>query len=547
MTAATIKPTRAPALYPLVAMIAGLLLARHLPLPPLLLTIAACGLALGALRLARVSTVSWGLCFCLSATLGGWAYGTFRLPATPPDPILNLPLRETTLTVKMDRVFTPSDAYNTAAGLARVQTAPPTSKLHPGTPLYVRLNLPEDGSFELVRGQILQITGLLAPLPPDTPADSFAAYLKETGVHYTLERSSELSIVREASAFRLLCHRLNDQFEHLLNLGAPGEGRLQGIYTAMLLGKKTALDADQKDRFRTTGTMHLFAISGLHIGVVGAVIAQALLLVRTPRALAPFIGLPLLYTYVEVTGAAPSAVRAFLMVAFFWCSYALVRQRSPFASMVASAIFVLLLQPGQLWLVGFQLSYLVVFSILLFGIPLYEALKGWHRPFRDRPRDEWGPWRQAYLWLADKIGLLLAISLAAWLISAPLSAAHFGFIAPYAIAVNLLLVNLAALAISTGVLSLATGLLGVSAFTWFFNHAAWVVLALMDGIVAANLRLPLAVIECPDFSESLGYLTVFAFMGILLMANASGSRKLCFIAAPITVLIGLAIGWIQQV
>jgi hypothetical protein len=142
--------------------------------------------------------------------------------------------------------------------------------------------------------------------------------------------------------------------------------------------------------------------------------------------------------------------------------------------------------------------------------------------------------------------LLLAISLAAWLISAPLSAGHFGFIAPYAIAVNLLLVNLASLAISTGVLSLASGLIALSGLSWFLNHAAWVTLALMDAIVAANLRLPFAVIECPDFSKTIGYATVLLFMAALLAANATGSRKLAFGLAPLIVLAGLLAGWIGQ-
>ena len=480
----------------------------------------------------------------LGGTLGAWAYGSLRLPATPQDEVLNLPVREATLTLKVDRVVTMRDAYDRAAGVARVRAVSPDSAMREGLQVYFRTSLPEDESFKLIRGQVLQLKGLLRPIPENTDSDTFEAYLKETGIHYQFNRIHDPAVIRDAPRFMQFCQNQNQKFQSYLRLGAPEAKHLSGIYVAMLLGQKAALDADQKDRFRMTGTMHLFAISGLHIGVVAAVLAQALLLFRIPRAVAPLIGLPLLYVYVEVTGAAPSAIRAFLMVTFFWCGIALNRQRSPLAAMTASAIFVLILQPGQLWLIGFQLSYFVVFSILLLGLPLYHTLSNWHQPFRDLPRDDRRPWQRAYLWFADKVLLLLAVSLSAWLMSAPLSAAHFGFIAPYAIAVNLFLVNLASLTISTGVISIMCALLDGIMVSWFINHAAWVTIALMDFIVGLNLRLPFAVVECPNFPKRLGYATVLLFMTALLTANATGKRVFCFVVAPGIVFAGLALGLI---
>ena len=153
----------------------------------------------------------------------------------------------------------------------------------------------------------------------------------------------------------------------------------------MLLGRKIELSKAQIERYRMTGTMHFFAISGLHIGVIATVIAQFLLLIRVPRAVAPWIGLPLLYLYVEITGGTPSAIRAFLMAAFFWSSFACQRQRSPFSALMCSAILVLIIDPNQLWSLGFQLSYAVVLSILLFGLPLHQVLTGRCQPYQWLP------------------------------------------------------------------------------------------------------------------------------------------------------------------
>jgi competence protein ComEC len=214
--------------------------------------------------------------------------------------------------------------------------------------------------------------------------------------------------------------------------------------------------------------------------------------------------------------------------------------------MVASAVFVLLVDPEQLWHIGFQLSYLVVFSILLFGLPLYQSLTNQFRPFKFLPNASLGPWRHATIWMVDKTTLLFAISFAAWLISAPLGSGFFGYLSPYAVAVNLLLVNLAALAISTGVLALGCAVLSVPALAWFLNHSAWLTIDLMEKAVDLNLRMPFAVIECPNFPKSLSYLTVFLFGILLLITNSTGRTKIAFLAGPIIIFLGLALGLLQN-
>lgn len=543
MSDAADQSTRAPALYPLVGLIGGLLLARILPLPAAPLVLAALAPGWLAWRRAKTQPGQWLLFFALATCLGAWAYGGLRLPETPPDKVLQRPLREAALSLRIEQVMINRSPYDQASAIARVLAASPTSRLKAGSRIYCRINLPEDdGDFALIRGQRLGVTGLLQPLPPDTPEDSFEGYLKGLGIHYSLNRTSELREITPANPFMRFCHRMNQHFKGYLQRGHPRDSELGDIYVAMLLGEKAALSSTQKDRFRMSGTMHLFAISGLHIGVVAAVIAQALLLLRVPRAITPLIGLPLLYCYVEITGAAPSAVRAFLMVTFFWLSLALARQRNPLAATLGSAVLVLLVQPWQLWQIGFQLSYLVVFSILLFGLPFYKYLTGRCHPCIDLPPESRTDWQKSLIWLTDKGCLLFAISFSAWLISAPLGAAFFGLIAPYAVIINLLLVHLAALAITTGVLTLGCALLGAAGPAWFLNHGAWVVIGLMDHLVDWNLKLPLAVIDCPRFPTAVAHITVLLFIAAVLFSNATGRRKVALIGGPVIVFAGLAVG-----
>ncbi len=348
--------------------------------------------------------------------------------------------------------------------------------------------------------------------------------MKDTGVHYRFYRSDDVHVRKPPAPFEQFCQRMNSRFVDFLKLGAPEGSSLANIYVAMLLGQKTELSAEQKDRFRMTGTMHFFAISGLHIGVIATVIAQFLILVRVPRRWSPFIGLPLLYLYVEITGASPSAVRAFLMAAFFWASFAFTRQRSPFAALCGSAVFVLFFKPEQLWSIGFQLSYTVVLSILLFGLPLYESASRRLSPFAYLPKSSWAPSQHAYAWVQDKVLLLFAISFSAWLESAPLSAGFFGYISPGAVFLNMILVNLAALAISTGVIALSLALAGLDVATGFLNHGAWLTIHTMDSAVIASLEIPGMIFECPDYPEWVAYGALLAYFGLLLALNSARPR-----------------------
>lgn len=522
-------------------MIAGLLLARTVPASPVAAVIAV-ALALLSWRLAaRDKTRLWALAFTASTALGFWVYGTARLPAHPAPELLVLPPRQALVELKIQRVMQAENRYGKASGVARVIEASGTSRLHKNSRIYFRLSRDDTTGLDIMRGLTIEATGVLHPIPEQVAPDSFEAYLKETGIHYEFTQTSQAKVTRPISPFKKLCHQTNIKFQNFLRLGEPAEDELSQIYIAMLLGQKAQLTPAQKDRFRITGTMHLFAISGLHIGVIATVIWQMLLFCRLPAKMTPWIGLPLLYFYVEVTGAAPSAIRAFLMVTFFWASMAVQRQRSPLPALAASAVFVLLIQPAQLWQMGFQLSYLVVISIILFGLPLREKLWPLLQPNKFLPAADWSAYQRAKYWLMDKLLLLVVISLSAWLASAPLSAGFFGFIAPYAILVNILLVNLAALVISSGAITLTIASLGLTELAAFLNHSAWLGISLMDVIVRLNVELPGASIKCPDFPQIVSYLGVLAYTTTILICGAN-RRPLIRFGLPPSIVLATLLG-----
>ncbi len=519
----------------LLGLLIGLILARKLNAPlPLLLSGALIG-SLTTLLLTRSEVLRrlWILCFLISTTLCFWAYGLIRLPATPSPYNLALPEREAQLTIEIQRVMQPGERYGKPSGLARVLSAPETSRIHLGDKIYFRLKLPTESEppeatrLKMQRGLQIQTTGVLAPiLPPAANAEDgdFDAYLKDIGVHYRFDRSGTLETIREPAAFDQFCTAMNERFQQALRLGAPEDSELPNVYVAMLLGRKIELSKAQIERYRMTGTMHFFAISGLHIGVIATVIAQFLLLIRVPRAISPLIGLPLLYLYVEITGGSPSAVRAFLMAAFFWSSFAFQRQRSPFSALICSAIFVLMIDPNQLWSLGFQLSYAVVVSILLYGLPLHQLFTQRFHPYRWLPKDDWNQRQRAFAWSLDKVLLLFAISFSAWLASTPLSAGLFEFIAPGAVLLNMLLVYLVAIVISGGVISLACATALLPSLAGFINHSAWTVISVMDRFVIFSAQIPGAVLLSKGFPPTLSYSALSAYFAILLWLHHRSER-----------------------
>tara|TARA_B100001027_G_scaffold96115_2_gene66016 strand:- start:1743 stop:3389 length:1647 start_codon:yes stop_codon:yes gene_type:complete len=537
-------PTRAPALFLLIGIVLGLILAREVT-APIVFVLSVAGLMAGlSYGLSKHSGGLWLLSFMTAATLSAWAYGTLRLPTKPESAQLQLPIREAHLHFEVDRVMQARSQFGNASGVARIIEANATSRLILGDKVFFRIKLPEAEASNVHNGSEIKATGVLKPIPHEVEPDSFEGYLKDTGIHYRFERISALELARPPSRFDQFCYRMNLRFQDYLSLGAPEGKNHDGIYTAMLLGRKAELSDEQSDRFRMTGTMHFFAISGLHIGVIATVIAQFLILIRIPRKVSPFIGLPLLYLYVEITGASPSAVRAFLMALFFWSSFAFVRQRSPLAALAASAVFVLIFQPAQLWSIGFQLSYTVVLSILLFGLPLYETASEKLAPFRYLPKANWAPSQHLYAWIQDALLLLFSISFSAWLASAPLSAAFFGYLSPGAILLNMLLVNLAAVAITTGVVSLSLALVGLDSAVGFINHAAWISIQIMDTLVIGSTKIPGMILHCDVFPEWIAYSALIAYFTLLFGLHRERSQSSAVIwLLPLAVIIaGLLLG-----
>lgn len=150
---------------------------------------------------------------------------------------------------------------------------------------------------------------------------------------------------------------------------------------ALLLGENTSLTADEWQQYVRTGVIHVLAISGQHLVVLGIFLSCVLRLFGFgTRRIAWIVGLTLL-TYAVLTGARPSALRAAIMVGVI-CVAILLRERIfPANAFALSWVVVLAMNPTELFHPGFQLSFLAV-AILVWGMP------NWFPPREPTPQEE---------------------------------------------------------------------------------------------------------------------------------------------------------------
>jgi competence protein ComEC len=355
--------------------------------------------------------------------------------------------------------------------------------------IYFSLSLPP-GTPPPLRSSRIAALGVVELLPRQPAAGGFAGYLADAGVNFRFRRGRLLGEAAPPSRYQRFCHRAEQQFERILGDGLSDEPSLAAILRAMMLGQKQEMSEEQQALFLHSGTMHLFAISGLNITAIALSMQILLSLMRVPRLAAAAAGLITLWLYVDITGTSPSAVRAFVMSALLVVSFSLRRPANPLAALAASALLVLLLDPMQLFGASFQMSYGIVAVLLLLGGPLAETLMARWALFTALPQSTW----RWYHWLADWTwrGLLgaIGIGLASSLVSTISSIQFFGLFTPGSLAVNLVVIPISTLVIGAGFISLLCGLAGLAAGSVLFNHAGILLLWFMDRLLRMASAVP---------------------------------------------------------
>ncbi len=264
---------------------------------------------------------------------------------------------------------------------------------------------------------------------------------------------------------------------------------IAALIESMVLGLRGETPEEMKDLFKHTGILHLFAVSGLNVAMLGAMIWYLLRPLRVPRRWAVWVTIPVLLFYALITGLSASCVRATLMGIVLLGGQLLERRPLLINSMAAAAFSILAWDTEQLFSVGFQFSFVLVWTIVGGSLPIQRKLEPWGRPDAFLPRPLWskGQRMRATAWTG--IASTLAVTLAAWLGSLLFSAGYFHLFSPAALVANLAAVPLAFCILGLGVLSVLTSIVS-PAVAMLFNNANWAASKLLLGVVAACAQIP---------------------------------------------------------
>lgn len=182
-----------------------------------------------------------------------------------------------------------------------------------------------------------------------------------------------------------------------------------GLAEALLIGYKDDLDQNLVQSYTNTGVVHIIAISGLHLGLIYWLLIRLFKPLRKRKKLkwlSPLLILAGLWLFSLVAGAQASVVRSAVMFTCIVIGESLSKKTSIYNTLAVSAFILLCYDPFWLWDVGFQLSYAAVLSIVIFMKPIYN-------------------WFYIKNKTLDFIWKLNAVSLAAQLLTTPLSIYHF--------------------------------------------------------------------------------------------------------------------------
>lgn len=181
------------------------------------------------------------------------------------------------------------------------------------------------------------------------------------------------------------------------------------IINALLLGQRQAIDKTIYNNYVNSGTIHILAVSGLHVGIILLIlnfIFRPLVYLKYGDYLRPIVVVTLLWCFAIIAGLSPSVTRAVTMFSIISIASHLKRPTNSYNTLVISAFVILLFKPTFLFQVGFQMSYLAVLGIVSVQPIIYKI------------------WKPKY-WIFNKLWQVFTVTLSAQFGVVPISLFYF--------------------------------------------------------------------------------------------------------------------------
>jgi competence protein ComEC len=522
---------KAPFMRVLIPLAGGILMARHFTMPAIIIWILSCILILLLplfiiladrasrtllplmdRRNALLAGIFQGLFFCL-----GLMMGRADEPARIPETMLQARI--------CDEILAGERTFKTSLDKVYYHSGGDWIRLDGRVQVYFER---VDRCNELMPGDCIFGSGkLLRFEDPANPLEfNYGDYQRGKGVFYRLYLDSTSWVASPVHAARGLQIRskrirrtLMDRID--LNIEGPDE---RAILYSLLLGYRAELGQEVRQQFVRSGSMHILAVSGLHVGILYLIPALLIRKIRSSaagRLLATLVLLALLWSYAVLTGLSPSVVRAVTMCSVHRMAILTGRRTGIFHVLSLTAFLMVLSRPAILFEAGFQLSFAAVAGIAGFQKSLSDTMpvKGW---------------------LARRAWQLVTVSLAAQLATAPLSLYYFHQFSNVFLISNLVVIPLATVILYAGLAFILLSTLGLYPLSGILE---WLT-SLLNGITHLMGRIPGGFYDNITLVPIQVYLLYF---GIILAGLFMRSRKISVLhALMVSVAVLLLVSGIRE-
>lgn len=324
-----------------------------------------------------------------------------------------------------------------------------------------------DSTLRPSAGERLLLCGPLRPFT--TRHEGYASLMEHRGFAGTMGASERRVVERDTTPRFALTERMHrGAVERLERLDLSPESR--ALVLAMAAGEKRGLTDRMRQAYSRSGTSHLLALSGLHVGILFLVVNLLLgwlSLFRGGHLLRHALSIGVIWLFAFTVGLSPSVVRAACMFSLLQISLIFSLQRDSLNILFAVAVVMLLFRPSWLFDPSFQLSFLAVAAILSWAQPV----------MRHAPR---------------RLGGSLVVGLFATLATAPLISLQFGVVSLAGVVVNppIILLTEAIVSLSLGWMALPWSWLR-GPVGWLIEHlASW-----QNGVVEWVAAQPLSALD----------------------------------------------------
>ena len=363
-------------------------------------------------------------------------------------------------------------------------------------------------------GETATVRGLLQPFPfARNPGDfDYGAYLRLQGVSGVVQSADSLvQVVPAAGGWNAPHWAATARASLGAVLDAHHDPAVAGFLKAILLGDRSDIDPEVKEAFVTTGTVHVLALSGLHVGVLAVIFYVFFGLLGFPRRAVVLLTIGALVGYMMLTGSSPSVVRATVMAGVILLGQLLERRTDIYQSLALAALIILMVDPRQLFNAGFQLSFAAVLAI----VTIYPRVQPFLLKLSERSR--MAGWGMPVL-------QLFVVSLAAQIGTLPITAAFFERISVVGILANLVAVPVAGLNVTLGIVTLAASFVSGWVASVFAATNGMLVHVLFQ-VVGFSAAMPLASVRVAGLGATFALLFYSAVIMVMSYARPALVRK----------------------